>query len=83
MIHQDMIHLALEAAGGRIAVAEYMELKVDTVRNWARNKSIPPEYILPICKRGNFIISCDQVLAYIENEHKKESGNGQIPESIA
>lgn len=72
MVEQDMIHLALEAAGGRAAVAEFLGLKDFTVRNWARNKSIPPEYILPICKRGNFIISCDQVLAYIENEHKKD-----------
>lgn len=76
MIEQDMIHLALEAAGGRAAVAEYLGLKVDTVRNWARNKSIPPEHILPLCKRGKFIISCEQVLAYIEDQHKKESTNG-------
>lgn len=65
---QNLIKLAVQAAGGRHTVAARMGVGHQTVAKWWQAHRVPSTYILRLCAMGGNIITPEQLLAYIE-EH--------------
>lgn len=61
----DMIHLAIEAAGGRAELARRLGIHRSTVDQWALRRNIPSKRIKTVCDMGSNVITVEQVVAYI------------------
>lgn len=67
----NMIHLAIEAAGGRASLAKKMGLCRGTVNQWALRCSIPVKHIKAVCEFGSNVITVEQVVAYIARKENQ------------
>lgn len=73
-MNPDMIHLAIEAAGGRAALAQKMGLCRGTINQWALRGAIPAKHIKAVCDFGSHVITVEQVVGYIAGKGGKKNG---------
>lgn len=67
------IKLAVDAAGGRVPVAESFGISAWTVDYWVRHRIVPPQYIRRLADLGGNIVTVERLLEFIEQSRAKEA----------
>lgn len=62
----NLVHVAIEAAGGRETLAPILQVHVNTISTWRAKREFPSCHIVKICSLGEYIIKPEQLLAYID-----------------
>lgn len=62
---RDLIHIAVECAGGLQEVATTFGVTRQAISAWALRGAVPPARIKPLCDAGDNIITPERLLAYI------------------
>lgn len=76
----DVLHVAVEAAGGQEAVAKHFNTTRQNVSNRIKRRHWLSHQIRELCELGNNIITVDQVLAYIERARAIEQEVDRLSE---
>lgn len=61
----NLVHLAVEAAGGTQRVASECGLTRQAISGWVHRRSVPVRWAAALCAAGHDIVRVDALLAFI------------------